>query len=408
MMSAFKHFVDLLAVLILLVLGIAASLHFSSLVAGHLIDWSRINIWFDADTPRVFNNLIAFGSDHYRTQIHPASSILTHTLVEVLVLLGGTSETVAVRVLLAIMSGASLVLIYAFSRVVGVGLAPSLLFSALFCTSAAFIHWSGVPELFVFSMVTISLLLLVAALGKAAGRIVWILTSALTLSITITNWMFGIIAAYFVWGTRQAIRISVGAFLIVCILSLAQYALYENARLFFNPLGIVAETEWTQISMEERGDAQWTPLRNLWSIAVTTMVTPVPAALWMPEGYMSVSNHFSSVLDAPILTRLASAAWIALFLLSGYAALALSERRPIAYSLVLMLAGQAALHLVYGFPTFLFALHFLPVLIGFVVLAYGTTMRVAVLLLTLVVCIAGGISNYRRFLEGIDILESII
>lgn len=399
---------DILSVVLLAVAGMAASLHFSSLVAEHLVDFSRINFWFDGDSPRVFNNLTGFGSNHDRTQIHPASSILTHPPVELLSVLGGLSDMTSVRLVLAVVSGGCLGLIYAFARVTGVALVPATLFSAFFGTSAAFVHWSGVPELFLFSAFTISLLLLITALGRSAGQTAWVLSSALTLSITVTNWIFGIISTYFIWDRKAFLKISILAFLIICVFSGIQYALYANAKLFFNPLGVVSETKWTQIAMEDRGEAQWTPLRNLWSLLVTTIIAPVPEALWMPEGYTSVNNHFSSMLDAPVLTQIAAAAWIALFAIATYAALALSEQRQIVYALVLMLAGQAMLHLVYGFPTFLFGLHFLPVLTGFVILAFGTKMRTLILCLTSFVCVTGGVSNYQRFLEGVEILERII
>lgn len=398
---------DLAMVLVLFIAGAIASWYLSQLLAGDLIGKGSGNVWFDGDSPRVYQNLTSSSSNHYRTQIHPISSLLLHPFAVVTTEVMGLSVFVSVRILMALVSGLALTVFYWFARLTEASPAPATAFAALFATSAAFIHWSGVPELFLFSALTLCVLLVVAAQGRSAGYPLWVVASALSLSVTITNWMFGVIATFFTWDRPTFVKITTAALGLVAVLSVVQLLAYENAKLFFDPRGLMAETHWTQLKMEGRGEVKWTPFRNLWSQFVVTVVAPRPEVLVMPSGYASVNNHYGSFRDTGLLTLTAAAAWTALFSISTGAALLMGKHRRLASGLVIALLGQAALHSIYGFPTFLYSFHFLPFLIGLVVLAYQTRMRALIMALTLIVCLAGGISNYQQFRHGADALQSV-
>jgi hypothetical protein len=80
---------------------------------------------------------------------------------------------------------------------------------------------------------------LVAILAAAAipyGR--WpaavVVASAISLSITVTNWMAGLVAALLSQPWRQAIRLSIYAFALVALLTPVQYALFPTAGQFLN------------------------------------------------------------------------------------------------------------------------------------------------------------------------------
>jgi hypothetical protein len=75
----------------------AASWHASGAILPEVSAWSAMSSWFDADVARVFDNLVARSSDHYRTEVHPLFSILTYPLVYVLRRGLGLDREIAVR-----------------------------------------------------------------------------------------------------------------------------------------------------------------------------------------------------------------------------------------------------------------------------------------------------------------------
>ena len=393
--------------LVLFLLGFFSSLHFSSLVTGDLVAWTAANNWFDADSPRVFSNLTDSESDNFRTRVHPASSLLTHPPVQVIVGLFGVSDIFGVRILLALTSGLTLVLFYGFCRCSDVSRAASFLFSLLFAVSAAYMHWSGTPELFLFAALSITLLLFVAALGRRAGDVPWIIASAATLSITVTNWMYGLIAAFVLLDRSRFFRVTAIALVVVIFLNVVQIHLYSNAKWFLNPFAFVGEVRWTQVAMQARGEVAWTPLGNIWSLVVTTMIAPPPEMIRLPAGYMSVTNQVASLKGAGSLTLAATVLWVLLLAIVSVAVCLFSKDRRWVVVLFSIMALQCALHLFYGIPTFLYSLHFLPVLLGVVVQGYHTPVRVPLLVASAALVLLGGASNYRQFDQAVQHLEFI-
>jgi hypothetical protein len=68
-------------------------------------------------------------------------------------------------------------------------------------------------------------------------------------------------------------------------------------------------------------------------------------------------------------------------------------------------AGQLMLHLVYGDETFLYALHYAPLLIAMVALSSLTNLRRAVLTLTVLLIPLATINNAQRFAESVELIR---
>ena len=94
---------------------------------------------------------------------------------------------------------------------------------------------------------------------------------------------------------------------------------------------------------------------------------------------------------------LAVGLWIALLALGLRGALGARPQRPFVLILGVTIIAQFVLHLVFGRETFLYALHFAPLLV--IVAAFGTLTSqrrlVRILAAALVVC--AGINNLRQF-----------
>jgi hypothetical protein len=70
----------------------------------------------------------------------------------------------------------------------------------------------------------------------------------------------------------------------------------------------------------------------------------------------------------------------------------------------LTLAGQLVLHLLYGEETFLYSLHYLPLLIATAALAAIGQFRKISLILALIVLCGGGINNLVKFREARNVM----
>jgi hypothetical protein len=359
-----------------------------------------LNLWFQADNPRVAANLLDATSNQYRSTVHPIMPILLTPWASLLPKLGmsplwwGKALVVACA---AISAGA----LFLALRLLTIPLGPSALFAGLFVSSAGFLHWYSNIETAGFNGVSICLILLLLAYGPTKRRIWWVIASALTLSFTITNWSAGLAAAIARWPVRRAITISAMALCVVVVLSLAQKLLYPTAGLFF---------DLRQLREERNFHAgktyPWAPLDNLRSLAIYTVVTP-PPVLEEQGGSMVVTNQRQPPTAAGALGLLAMVAWLALLVAGAWGARAKSLR-PVAFGLGLMLLGQIALGLVYGDLTFLYATNILPMLVVWAALSWFTPVRYAALGLAAVVIAAGLPNNLAQYFAAARLSREVI
>jgi hypothetical protein len=98
------------------------------------------DLWFEADSERVFANLTRASSDHYRTSVHPLSSLVLSTPSLVLIELGIPAHAAAVSIMLAgagILSASVFTLLYLLHG----HLISAAVFTALMLSSAAFLFF---------------------------------------------------------------------------------------------------------------------------------------------------------------------------------------------------------------------------------------------------------------------------
>jgi len=209
----------------------------------------KSNVWFQADIGRVYKNMTEPSSDHSRTKVHPLFSLTTAPVVYAVSELGLPKES-AVRLLVACMAGLGLVLFYFTLRHLSIPIFDSIIFSAFFAISSAAIFWTTVPETYLFGSITILVILLFMALAEhrvfTNGHYIGI--SALSLSMTVTNWMAGIAATLANNSLRRTIRITVDAFVVVTVLWAIQHAMFPTAEFF-----LLSPEERNYMLLEESG-----------------------------------------------------------------------------------------------------------------------------------------------------------
>jgi hypothetical protein len=373
---------------------------------GSTLETARsFNLWFQADSPRVIANLTDASSNHYRVAVHPIAPMLVTSLVLGLHQIG-MDLGFAAHFLMFAMAGASVGVFYIFLRTIDLTTIPSLAFTLLFATSAAFVHWAPVEELNVPSMLTIALALALLGYGRTRNRLWWVLVSIVTLGVTITNWSFGLIATAVRWPRRQLIIISAVALCAVSILATVQWMLFSSARPFYLG-GAGHEAAWTQPMMERRGSGSWSPIASMRSMLVSTVVAPAPY-VEVQEGDKVVTNQKSGIFDRSIVGVAAAAFWVVLLGIGTWGGVRARSLRPVTVALALMALSQAALHSVYGDPTFLYSPHFLPILIAISALSWFTPIRWFAVSLAFVIALLGGVNNLSQFQTATELAKQVM
>lgn len=323
-----------------------------------------LDAWFQADLPRTLTNMVDRQSNHYRTKVHPIASILIHPMVTGLRALWPGSDLQAAMRFAYLVAALWVLFFYALCRVLGSGRLAAICFSLLAIASAAFQFWFSVPETYAPGSLTILWVLLVAALAvhRPVGDGLLLAASVASLSITVTNWVAGLALAVVQRPWRRALALSAAAFAIVAAFTVPQRFLYRFAKFFF--LGSSEEADY--MNLEQSGTVLnklagmfWHPI----SLPEVLGIASVPPKLnWLTVQLSApASGGWAGVLALGLWTVL---------LLAGVFGLARAPQwRGFAAVLGLTLAAQVLLHLVYGEETFLYAAHFLPLLMAVAVFA---------------------------------------
>lgn len=186
------------------------------------------DVWFEADSLRVFLNMSNRWSDQHRMTVHPLFSLLVFPFVKVLRLLGLESP-LAVRAVIAAVAASWAASLYGVLRLIGCHRADAGLFSLLGVFSATSLAWFTVPETYAFGSLSIVWALALVALSerRRVSESPYVAVGVLTLSFTITNWMAGITAAVACLPWRRAAQVSVNVLCLVVVLWALQHRVFR-------------------------------------------------------------------------------------------------------------------------------------------------------------------------------------
>lgn len=324
-----------------------------------LFERRNMDAWFQADVPRVLGNMVDRRTTHFRTKVHPVASIAVHPWVTALrAVWPGTEAQAAMRFMMLV--GAVWVAgVYALGRLVGCGPPSALCWGLLGLASAAFHFWFVVPETFAMGSLTLLVVLLVAALAvrRPVSDRLLIAASAVSLSMTVTNWVAGLVLAAAQRPWRRALRISAIALAIVAALAVLQRLLYSFSKLFF--LGSREELDY--ISAPTLVDLGHRVAALLWyPISVPAVQGLPPETGTLP----TLSLQAVPVLGAGWLHPLALLVWSLLFAAGAWGLVRAAGWARFAVVLGVTLGTQVVMHLIYGDETFLYAAHLLVLLLA--------------------------------------------
>jgi hypothetical protein len=387
-----------------LVLSLAVgtlSYYGSNLVPGAILE--IYDVWFTADPPRVYANMTSQYSDHSRTKVHPLYSLLMGVPTMAIRKLARIPSPVAMQIVLSCVAALWTLTLFAILRTLGCRLFDATLFTLLGASSAAAVFWFTVPETYAAGSWTILLAILFAVLAQRASfsPMHYAVVSALTLSITVTNWMVGLLItkARFAW--KQTLAISAGALCLVALLWGVQKLIFPVTPFFVPEYG---ETNYLLAS---------TPGPVLQSFFFHALVMPTiqlkarPKHV-SPDAKYVFATQRSRAGSAGVFGILGIALWALLLPLGVWGLWTLPGLDSFRFVLIGTLLGQLTLHLLYGSETFLYSLHYAPLLVIVAACSSLTPARPLALVLGAFATVGFLFNNLRQFQAALDLFVAYL
>jgi hypothetical protein len=345
------------------------------------------DVWFQADTRRVYSNMTRREGNHYRATVHPLFSLTTFPTVKVLQTVLTVETVTAVRITCALVASCWIIAMFAMFRRLGCRRFDASLFCLLAVCSASAVFWFVVPETYPLGSLAMLLALYLATAAESSAPSQWhyVVVSAATLSFTITNWTAGLLVTLAGHPWRKAMQISLLALALVAGLWGVQRMIFPSSGLKLNP-----EREMTYAMKAS-------PLSVVNTFVMHSMVMPVVKVIpgeSLDQQVLSVQRSWPG--SGSVWGMVASGAWMVLVALGIWSATSLTQYRQLRIVLGLTLAGQLGLHLFYGEETFLYSLHYGPLLVVLAALSTLTRLRVLVLSVAGVLLLSGGMNNWLQ------------
>jgi len=342
------------------------------------------DVWFEGDGPVVADRIVHRWSDQSRNAQHPLFPLWTTvpSYVMRLASLNPPQRIAVITVAAAAVWGA---IVFELFRGLTRTRMEALSFSALTYVTSAAMFWLPSVETYVLGSAT--LLVPLTLMARDSVRPLpdgwYVAASAASLSVTITNWISGIVVSVMSRPMRRAIQISANALVAVVVLWALQSTFVaapfflagnHDTRFFFHPLS-------------------GGPVRMTRALVVHSVVMPrldvVPEPKWGPRWTVQTSPLGSSGPVGAIATIL----WLAL-LSAGAAALALGKAAPaLRRAVVPTLAAQLLLYNCYGEESFLYSLNVAPLLVACASASTALTTRRWVLIGTWVLIVLLTVNN---------------
>jgi hypothetical protein len=409
-----KHRFDLFILLILMIVAGMFTYIGEKTIPSTVFECNFEATWFHGDISATYL-VYTIGQWFYipSESSHPLYPIITHYSYLLLSSMG-MNPLISVRIIIAIIAALWVGLLYLVFRLMRLQKIDAILFTILGMSSAAAMFWLVVPE--TFSLGSLSILMAIGIVAFAEQKRVspfwYTMMSIFTLGITVTNWMVGIIATFANNTFKKAIQISLNAICFVLIYwELRPYILTVSQGMsFFSFLFRADET----ISQESSPMLQHPggPLRILGSFLFHSIIMPAyqvadKTTRWDPP---LMFTQFSIPGSASMWGIIAVVLWVILLGLGFFSFVLIFKKKQyhrLHIVIVLSILGQLALHMVFGDETFLYSLHFAPLLILLVALGTQTRYRPLVLGLVGLLIISIGINNIQQFLSAAKLAQCI-
>ena len=361
-----------------------------------LTDFYAQDVWFGSDIPTVFGNITSLQSDYGRNNKHPLFPLLVFPLVYGLGKVFHLEPVTAARLVIALVGAVWIGSLYVLFRLMRCPRLDATVFSLLGGVSAAAAFWFVVPESFSFGSLSILLSLILVALAqhRKLDPVWYVLVGAFSLSITLTNWMAGLLATIVNHRWKKALQITLMTFLVVNVLWVLQRSIFRNSGYPFSLKTFVGEKKF-MTAPESNG-----VLSAVSSFVYQTIVMPtiqLQDSVIRPD-WVKLTTNTLAPGSGGFWGMVAVFAWTALLILGVWSFFTTKQQPRLRIVLGLTILGQLLIHSVYGRQeTFIYSLHFAPLLLTVVAFSSLTRLRWVSLGLAGLLVISAGVNNRSQF-----------
>jgi hypothetical protein len=365
----------------------------SWITSGRIVDVAgdRDRAWFGAETGDTTRRMIASTVVHNRTLHYPLlATVLRAPGIVLRRVAPAIDGRATVRLTLAVAAGAWLAGLFVMCRAIGCRSIDAILLSGIGISSAAAMFWTGAPDVAAIIAITVFPPIIAAAFAvrREVGAAAWLTTMIMSMSLSATHALTGVIAARRHHGRGATLQIVVNAVAVLIVLCSVQ-------RLVFTSSGRLVDHDLAD-RPALRATLTTAPLAPIVPFVVTGMVMPVIAA--QPE----LSTQHASLWSWNIAGGVAVVTWV-LLLLIGVAASVPPPTAGLRGFLLAALAAQLALTLLLDGETFRAAMSTLPLLIGLTAVATLSAWRRTVVALVLLLVVSAGINNAQQWQRDLDL-----
>jgi hypothetical protein len=363
------------------------------------------NVWFDADVPKTIEMMRSHREEAHLRQgaRHPLLSTWLFVPFQVVRAIVGLPQRQTAMIVVALFASVWVILLFIFLRRIGCRRLDATVFCSLGAMTAAAVFWFSVPESFSLGSITIlGALCYAAGIGGQRPTLSDVSISALTLSVTVTNWMAGIFVAFVGLPWRRAVTVTGLALAMVYALWVVQSFFFGGFLPPFVATDMVPLVEdWTNLY----GFVGY--LDRALSVVFHTVVSPAPSLELLRSGNLSFVFVGAPPGRAGVLCSAACLLWLSLFSI-GLWALVRSRQEPICRVLALTAGGHFALHLMFGRDVFLYSLHVAPVLVSVGALGTRTRARPYCLSLAVLLAVTAGVHNHWQFDTAARLVDEVV
>ena len=307
------------------------------------------------------------------------------------------SSLQALRGVVAATAGIWLTAFYLLLRVLRCRRLDAVLFALVAAATSAAMFWTAIPETYEFGSLTILGVLWVAAVAERRNVPVWldIAMGAASLSVLVTDFMVAVASFVSRYRLKQAIQIAVNAFMLVVVLWGVQKYFFTSAKFF------IGEHDSGAAPPSPRATAVVVMLLHNF-VAPEIGTGPNDA----PDKWLLLTFQHVALGPLNFLRVTALIAWVCLLGFAVWALARLPQYPRLRLTLALSIAGQIALHLLYGVETFLYALDFLPLFVTAAALASLSRWRPVVLAAAAVFAGAAGLHNSTQVHAALNMIAA--
>jgi hypothetical protein len=385
-----------------------ASYQGGQLITSALVDECSFDVWFNGDVVTVYSGMIHHWTSH-RSQFHPLFSLMTTPFVYLLKLGPHIEPLTAVRILMATAAGLWSSGIYLVLRAIGCRRLESGVLTLLAISSAASMIWFVVPETWAFGSLSVLLALGLVAAGEhrkiAPGW--YVVVSAMTLGVTVTNWMAGIISTAVTHHWKQALQITINAFCLVVVLWCVEKVFFPGTELFLTPY-------MPEITRHINSPDSGGPLQVAKAFVFHSMVIPeingyvVSLGRQPPRTAILMSVQSSQAGSGTVWGSIAIVLWVVIMGAGLWGLFSVKKHLRLRIAVSLILIGQLALHILYGAETFLYALHWIPLLVALAAFGSLASPRRTWLVLAVLLLASTAINNGLKFRQATQVVPAAV